>query len=69
MSIPTDLTQLNQDVIAALEKNGIKDPAVVVSFTEATQKYKQVFWVSNVSRQNAITLLKALLLKMISNLN
>jgi len=64
-----DLTGLNKAVKKTLQDFGIKEPALVVAFTEANGGHKEVFWVSNLSKTDSIRVLEALVTKMRLNLN
>ena len=64
------MKQLTEDVKLAFEAHGIKDPALVISFTsEVTGGWDTVNWVSTTSRLDSIKLLEELALKMKSQLN
>lgn len=64
-----DLTPLHKKIAKAFEEEGIKDPAFVISFTEASTQWQQVFWVSNNSRMDSLKLLDFLAEKMRKQLN
>ncbi len=63
-----DLTPLHGAVNMCFEEFGIEEPAFVISFTEPSTKYQQVFWVSNTSREDSLKILEGLVEKMKSQL-
>lgn len=67
--VPSDLTQLNRDVVDALKANGLQEPAVVVAFTCNNDGRERAYWVSNVKRSDGITLLEATAEKMKAHAN